>query len=239
MDLLQSIELEPDDRRLLSAFAAVGLTVMSLGGIFALLMKLVRTPALSILPAETYYQALTGHGILMFIFWLGFVQTAFLIVAGSVLIRRRLWSYRLAWAGLGIMTLAAGLALAGVLRGANITYHAAIPLARQYESAWMIFLSFVLVAAGMLVLVFDFVMTMIGAVDRKGSLDAWGPSSSACPWRRSPPWPACSSRCRACSPRCACSAWPGSGAWAEARSTRRFTAWTGTSCSTSTTTFPR
>lgn len=174
MDLLQSIELEPDDRRLLSAFAAVGLTVMSLGGIFALLMKLVRTPALSILPAETYYQALTGHGILMFIFWLGFVQTAFLIVAGSVLIRRRLWSYRLAWAGLGIMTLAAGLALAGVLRGANITYHAAIPLARQYESAWMIFLSFVLVAAGMLVLVFDFVMTMIGAVDRKGSLDAWG-----------------------------------------------------------------
>ncbi|MCE7938327.1 hypothetical protein DCC79_13900 [bacterium] len=173
MDLLESIEIEADDRRLLGAFAVVGLATMSVGGLFALLMKLVRTPALSILPAETYYQALTGHGILMFIFWMGFVQTAFLVVAGSVLIRRRLWSYRLAWAGLGAMTLAAALALAGVLQGTNITYHAAIPLAAQYPGAWMIFLSFVILAAGMLLIVLDFALTVLGAVERKGDLDAW------------------------------------------------------------------
>ena len=173
MDLLQSIRIGADDRRLLGAFAAVGLVIMSLGGLFALQMKLVRTPALAVLPAPTYYQALTGHGILMFIFWLGFIQTAFLIVAGTVLIGRRLWSYRLAWAGLGVMTLAAALALAGVLRGVNITYHATIPLAQQYGGAWMIFLSFVLLAAGMTLVVVDFIVTMIGAVEHKRSITAW------------------------------------------------------------------
>lgn len=173
MALWQEIKIEPQDRKLLIAFGGTGLVIMALGGVFALLMLLVRTPALSILPSGMYYQALTGHGVMMFIFWLGFIQTAFLIAAGTVLIRQKLWSYRLAWLGYGIMVLAALFALTGILRGANVTYHAAVPLARQFSGAWLIYLSFFTLAAGMSFVVVDFIMTILAAIENKLSLKAW------------------------------------------------------------------
>lgn len=173
MAFWQEISIETQDKRLLSAFIGVGLVLLTLGLVFALIMLLVRIPALSILPADLYYQSLTGHGIFMFIFWLGFIQTAFLLVAGTVLIRRKLWSYKLAWAGFGMMTLAAALALAGVLSGANITYHGAVPLAKQYPTAWLIFLSFNVLAIGMLFVVADFILTILSTVDRKFHLESW------------------------------------------------------------------
>ncbi len=173
MVMLQSLELDPRDRRLLAAFAAVGFAILSLGGLFALLMKLVRTPALSVLPAQTYYQSLTGHGILMFVFWLGFVQTAFLIVAGTVLIRRPLWSYRWGWIGLGTMTLAAALALVAILQGTSVTYNVPVPLSQQFKGTWLVLLSYVLLATGMGVVVVDFILTILAAVERKRSLADW------------------------------------------------------------------
>lgn len=173
MVMLQSLELDPRDRRLLAAFAAVGFAILSLGGLFALLMKLVRTPALSILSAQTYYQSLTGHGILMFVFWLGFVQTAFLIVAGTVLIRRPLWSYRLGWIGLATMTLAAAVALAAIVQGTSVTYNVPVPLSQQFKGTWLVLLSYVLLAAGMGVVVVNFILTILAAVQRKRSLEDW------------------------------------------------------------------
>lgn len=173
MALWQEIKIEPQDRRLLTAFGGTGLVIMSIGFIFAVLMILVRAPALSVLPSTVYYQALTGHGIMMFIFWMGFIQTAFLIAAGTILIKRRLWSYRLAWVGFGTMTLAALLAFTGVIQGANITYHTSIPLAKQYPAAWLIYLSFVVLALGMSLVVVDFIMTILGAVERRLSLESW------------------------------------------------------------------
>jgi cytochrome c oxidase subunit 1 len=109
----------------------------------------------------------------MFILWLGFIQVAFLIAAGTVLIKRKLWSYPMAWAGYWIMVLAAVLTLIGVLLGANITYSGAIPLAEQYSAAWLLYLSFILLALGMLVVVVDFIMTVLGAVERKRSFNSW------------------------------------------------------------------
>ncbi len=173
MALLQEIKIEPRDRRLLLAFGAAGLTIMALGGAFALLMLLVRTPALSVFSASRYYQAITGHSLMMFIFWLGFIQTAFLISAGTVLIRRRLWSYRLAWAGWTVMVTAVVLALLGVWRGASVTYHALMPLSQQYDGAWLVYLSFIVLAAGMSLIVLDFIATILGAVDRKLSISSW------------------------------------------------------------------
>ncbi len=173
MALWQEIKIEPEERKLLIAFGGAGLAIMSIGGVFAFLMKLVRTPALSVLPSGVYYQSLTGHGIMMFIFWLGFIQTAFLIAAGTVLIRQRLWSYKLGWAGFGTMVLAALLAMAGIILGANVTYHVSIPLAKQFSAAWLIYLSFIGLAVGMLLVAVDFVMTILGAVEHKLSLRSW------------------------------------------------------------------
>ena len=73
MTLWQEIKVHSEDRKLLIAFISSGLVFMTIGLIFALLMLLVRTPALSILPANLYYQAVTGHSFMMFIFWLSFI----------------------------------------------------------------------------------------------------------------------------------------------------------------------
>ncbi len=173
MALWQEIKVEPQDKKLLKAFVGTGLVIMGIGGIFALLMLLVRTPALSVLSSNLYYQALTGHGLFMFILWLGFIQMAFLMAAGTVLIKRRLWSYTLAWVSFGVMTLSAVLALIGVLAGANITYSGTIPLAEQYSATWILYLSFILLAIGMLLGVADFMMTILGAVERKLSFRSW------------------------------------------------------------------
>lgn len=173
MALWQEIEIEPRNKKILIAFAGTGLVIMGVGGIFALLMLLVRTPALSVLPASVYYQSLTGHGILMFVFWLSFIQTGFLIAAGTVLIKRKLWSYPLAWIAWAVMVLATILALAGILRGASITYSGAVPLAQQFSAAWLVYLSFLLLTFGMLLIVADFIMTILGAVKRKLSFSSW------------------------------------------------------------------
>ncbi|MBI2906148.1 MAG: cbb3-type cytochrome c oxidase subunit I [Chloroflexi bacterium] len=173
MALWQEIKIGSEDKRLLAAFAGTGLVIMGIGGVFALLMLLVRTPALSVLSSNVYYQALTGHGIMMFIFWIGFIQTAFLLAAGTVLIKRKLWSYELGWVGFGIMTLAAILALIAILLGTNITYNAPIPLVEQYPASWLAYLSFVTLALGMGLVVVDFIATILSAVERKLSLKAW------------------------------------------------------------------
>ena len=89
MALWQEIKINPQDKGLLAAFVGTGLVIMGIGVVFALLMLLVRTPALSVFSSSLYYQALTGHGIMMFIFWMSFIQTAFLLAAGTVLIKRR------------------------------------------------------------------------------------------------------------------------------------------------------
>lgn len=173
MSLWKDLNLSSQDRRLLGAFLGSSLLILGVGAAFAVVMVLVRTPALSLLPASAYYEALTGHGTFMFVFWLSFVQTAFLIAAGTVLINSKLWSYKLAWAGLGLMLVAALLALAGVLTGASITYHASVPLAKEYPTSWLIYLSFIVLALGMLVVALDFVLTVLAAVEHKGSISCW------------------------------------------------------------------
>ncbi len=171
--LWQAVNADEQNCKLLKAFVFTGLITMAIGAVFALLMLLVRVPAFSALSANTYYQALTGHGIFMFILWFSFIQATFLIMAGTILMKTRLWSVALAWVGFGLMVGAVGFALVGVLAGASITYHGAIPLAEQFSSAWMIYLSFILLTLGMLLTTLDFIMTVIHAVEKKLSLTSW------------------------------------------------------------------
>jgi cytochrome c oxidase subunit 1 len=173
MSLLKEITIEPQDRSLLKAFAGSGIVIMAIGGLFALLMLLDRTPAIPISSSTLYYRSLTGHGIFMFFFWLCFIQTAFLIAAGTVLIRRRLWSYPMAWFGFGVMVAASALTGVGVLTGADITYSGAVPLAGQYPTAWLIYLGFVVLSIGILIVVADFVLTIVSAVERPLSFSSW------------------------------------------------------------------
>jgi len=172
MGAWSALQIQANDRRLLTAFVWAGLGCLGVGAFFAILMLLVRTPALALLPAGVYYQALTGHGVFMFILWLSFAQTG-LLLAALLPLKRALSSYRLAWTGWALMVLSAVLALAAVLSGADVSYQAPAPLTQQYPAAWLVYLSFTVLALGMLLLALVTILTLWRAVGRIGSLAAW------------------------------------------------------------------
>ncbi len=173
MTLLDKIKVDPRDKKLLFAFFAVGIALLVIAGVMALLMLLVRTPAISIGSPTFYYRTLTGHSIFMFIFWLGFVQTGLLITAGTVLIGRSLWSRRLGWTGFWFMVTGAVSAGVGILLGAETSYTVPVPLSAQYEGTPLIYLAFIMLSIGMGLIVINFIMTMVGAVEHRGSFSSW------------------------------------------------------------------
>lgn len=173
MTLLEKLKVDPRDKKLLLAFFVAGITVLIIAGVMALLMVLVRTPAISVGSSDLYYQSLTGHSIFMFIFWLAFIQTGLLITAGTVLINRRLWSLKLGWAGFWFMVVGALSAGVGILMGANIAYSTPVPLSADYSGTPFVYLAFILLAIGMGLIVIDFIMTMVGAVENKRSFNSW------------------------------------------------------------------
>lgn len=173
MALLDEIKIAPKDRKLLLAFFIVGMILLGIAGTLALLMLLVRTPAISLGSASLYYRAITGHGIFMFIFWLGFIQTGLLITAGTVLIGRSLWSYKLGWAGFWTMVAGMVSAGAGILFDAETSYIALVPLSGEYSATPLVYLGFILASLGMGLIITDFIMTIVNAVENRRSFNSW------------------------------------------------------------------
>lgn len=178
MGLLQALEesqVDSGHRRLLSAFFATAIAALGLGGAMAVILVLVRTPAISFQNSRLFYQALTAHGLLTFVYWFIFFQTGLLIVAGTVLLKgRKLWSLRLAWAAFALMLAGLASSLIGVLSGAAVLYTAFPPLAQQFSGTPFIYLGFVLLAIGALLIEFDFIATILAAArDRGGGFEGW------------------------------------------------------------------
>lgn len=172
MALLDADALDPRDRKLFLAFLGVGIVILAYAGLMALLMVLGRTPAISLGSPQLYYFSLTSHGFFMFIFWLSYIQTGLLLAAGTLLIKRKLWSHRLGWWGLGFMTVAAVVALFGIARGST-TYHIMVPLAKQFPGTPLVYLGAILLTIGMLLHIVNFIMTIVGCIERKSSFDSW------------------------------------------------------------------
>ena len=173
MALLNDIRVDTRDRNLLLTFFVTGISLLAIAGVLALLMLLVRTPAISIGSSTLYYRALTGHSVFMFIFWLAFIQTGLLITAGTVLIGRRLWSLRLGWVGYGFMAAGVVCAAVGILMGAETSYLAPVPLSIQYSGTPLVYTAFILLSVGMGLIVTNFIMTMVTAVEHKESFNSW------------------------------------------------------------------
>src|SRR3970040_3203171 len=107
MSLVQEIgESHPDDQKLMPAYGISGF--LSLVGAFALaaVLVVIKTPAFGLARGNLYYQMLTGHAILGFVYWFAFIQAA-LLIAGATALRDggRLWSRKLGWlafSGIGV-----------------------------------------------------------------------------------------------------------------------------------------
>jgi cytochrome c oxidase subunit 1 len=92
---------------LIKANAVAGVVFLLFAGILGLGVILTRWQEVHLLPADVFYQVLTGHGINALIFWIIFFEIAILYFASSTLLRTRIAAPRWAWLGFALMIIGA------------------------------------------------------------------------------------------------------------------------------------
>ncbi len=141
--------------------AAVSLLV---AGILALGVILTRWQEVHLLPADLFYQVLTGHGINALLFWCIFFEVAIMYFAASTLLRTRLAAPRWAWAGFALMIIGAVMNNVAVFQGnSSVMMTSYAPM----QAAPHFYLGLVLFAVGALIGCFVFLGTLVIAKDNK------------------------------------------------------------------------
>jgi cytochrome c oxidase subunit I len=142
---------------LIKVNAVAGVVFLLLGGVLALLVALTRWPAVHLLPADWFYLVLTAHGIDMLIFWVIFFEIAVLYFAGSVLLKCRLATPRIAWAAFVLMVVGALMNNVAVFKGdSSVMFTSYAPM----QAHWSFYLSLILFAVGALIACFVFLGTL-------------------------------------------------------------------------------
>ena len=149
---------------LIKVNAVAGVVFLLVGGILALLVTLTRWPAVHLLPADWFYLVLTAHGIDMLIFWIIFFEIAVLYFAGSVLLKCRLATPRIAWAAFALMVVGALWNNVAVFQGdSSVMFTSYVPM----RAHWSFYLSLILFAVGALIACFVFLGTLaVGKSER-------------------------------------------------------------------------
>ena len=147
---------EPAEK-LMKANAVAGVVSLLVGGILALLVTLTRWPAVHLLPADWFYLVLTAHGLNMLVFWIIFFEIAVLYFAGSTLLKCRLATPRIAWAGFVLMVVGAIVNNIAVFKGdSSVMFTSYVPMGAH----WSFYLGLILFAVGALIGCFVFLGTL-------------------------------------------------------------------------------
>lgn len=150
--------------RLMKAHAVTAVVALLIAGVLALGVILTRWQSVHLLPADTFYTVLTGHGINGLIFWIIFFEIAVLYFASSTLLRCRLAAPRWAWAGFGLMLTGAVMNNIAVLSGkSSVMMTSYVPMQAQPH----FYLGLILFAVGALIGCFVFLGTLVIAKDEK------------------------------------------------------------------------
>ena len=150
--------------RLMKAHAVAAVVALLIAGVLALGVILTRWQSVHLLPADTFYTVLTGHGINGLIFWIILFEIAVLYFASSTLLRCRLAAPRWAWAGFGLMITGAVMNNIAVLSGkSSVMMTSYVPMQAQPH----FYLGLILFAVGALIGCFVFLGTLVIAKDEK------------------------------------------------------------------------
>lgn len=145
---------------LMKANAVAGVVFLLIGGILALLVTLTRWPAVHMLPAMEFYQALTAHGVDMLIFWIIFFEIAVLYFCSSTLLRCRLATPRIAWLGFALMIIGSVTTNLAILKGdSSVMMTSYVPMPANPA----FYLGLILFAVGALLGCFVFLGTLVVA----------------------------------------------------------------------------
>src|SRR5512140_2285825 len=147
---------EPAEQ-LMKANAVAGVVFLLVGGVLALLIALTRWPAVHLLPADWFYLVLTAHGVDMLVFWIIFFEIAVLYFASSTLLKCRLATPRLAWAGFVMMVVGALVNNFAIFKGdSSVMFTAYVPMGAH----WSFYLGLIIFAVGALIGCFVFLGTL-------------------------------------------------------------------------------
>ena len=147
---------------LMKANAVAGAVALLVAGILGLGVILTRWQEVHLLPADLFYQALTGHGLNALIFWIIFFEMAILYFASSTLLRTRLAAPRWAWLGFALMIIGWIVNNIAVLQGnSSVMMTSYAPM----QAAPHFYLGLILFAVGALIGCFVFLGTLVIARD--------------------------------------------------------------------------
>lgn len=147
---------------LMKANAVAGAVALLVAGILGLGVILTRWQEVHLLPANLFYQALTGHGLNALIFWIIFFEVAILYFASSTLLRTRLAAPRWAWLGFALMIIGWITNNVAVLQGnSSVMMTSYAPM----QAAPHFYLGLILFAVGALIACFVFLGTLVIARD--------------------------------------------------------------------------
>jgi cytochrome c oxidase subunit 1 len=150
---------EPAEK-LMRWHAVAAVVSLLVGGILAIGVILTRWQAVHLLPPDLFYQVLTAHGINMLIFWIIFFEMAVLYFAGSTLLKARLATPAIAWAGFWLMILGALVNNYSVFRGdSSVMFTSYAPMGAHPT----FYLGLILFAVGALISCFVFFGTLVVA----------------------------------------------------------------------------
>ncbi len=150
--------------QLMKVNAVAGVVCLLIAGVMALGVILTRWQTIHLLPADTFYTALTSHGINALIFWIIFFEMAVLYFASSTLLRCRLATPRWAWVGFALMVIGAVMNNIAVFQGkSSVMMTSYVPM--QAEPHF--YLGLILFAVGALIGCFVFLGTLVIAKDEK------------------------------------------------------------------------
>ena len=144
--------------QLMKAHAVAGVVALLVGGVLGLFVALTRWPAVHLLPADKFYQALTAHGIDLLIFWIIFFEIAVLYFTSSTLLRARAATPRIGWVGFALMVIGALLTNWAILRGnSSVMMTSYVPMPAEPN----FYLGLILFAVGALIGCFIFLATLV------------------------------------------------------------------------------
>jgi cytochrome c oxidase subunit 1 len=148
---------EPSEA-LIKVNAVAGVVSLLVGGVLALLVLLTRWPTVHLLPADWFYLALTAHGLDMLVFWIIFFEMAILYFCSSTLLRCRLATPRMAWAGFWLMVIGALMNNFAVFKGdSSVMFTSYAPMGAHPT----FYLGLILFAVGALIGCFVFLGTLV------------------------------------------------------------------------------
>lgn len=143
---------------LIKVNAVAGAVALLVAGILGLGVILTRWQEVHLLPADLFYQVLTGHGINALFFWIIFFEMAILHFASSTLLRTRIAAPQWAWAGFALMIIGMVMNNVAVLQGnSSVMMTSYAPM----QAAPHFYLGIILFAVGALIQCFVFLGTLV------------------------------------------------------------------------------